>query len=192
MPTSTHTRRISDESPFPVPPGRVVARTAETARRHRELPPRPEALEGRALLSLSPHLSSTSTRPAWGRPPTASRPSATPPSSSPTTASTARSSGRPTVRRPATSLVKDINPGAASSNIHGMTDLNGLLLFFADDGIHGEELWRSDGTTDGTHLVDDINPRPGKLRPPTPCPPRSCRARCSSMPTTACTATSSG
>src|SRR6478735_1790591 len=45
-----------------------------------------------------------------------------------------------------TRIVRDINPGPASSNIHGMTALDGLLLFFADDGKHGEELWRSDGT----------------------------------------------
>jgi ELWxxDGT repeat protein len=31
-------------------------------------------------------------------------------------------------------------------------------LFVADDGVHGSELWFTDGTTGGTHLVEDINP----------------------------------
>ena len=33
----------------------------------------------------------------------------------------------------------------------------GELLFFThDDGIHGEELWVTDGTPEGTRLVKDI------------------------------------
>src|SRR5262249_39389838 len=58
--------------------------------------------------------------------------------------------------------------GPASSHIHDMTALNGLLLFFADDGKHGEELWRSDGTGDGTYLVADINPGTGNAAPAVP------------------------
>jgi ELWxxDGT repeat protein/VCBS repeat-containing protein len=41
-----------------------------------------------------------------------------------------------------------------------MTVYNGLLYFGANDGVHGVELWQSDGTTAGTSLVQDINPGP--------------------------------
>jgi len=34
----------------------------------------------------------------------------------------------------------------------------GKLLFYANDCVHGDELWRSDGYKNGTMLVRDINP----------------------------------
>jgi ELWxxDGT repeat protein len=37
-------------------------------------------------------------------------------------------------------------------------DLNGTALFVANDGTTGRELWRSDGTLEGTLLVKDIHP----------------------------------
>ena len=55
-------------------------------------------------------------------------------------------------------LVSDINPGANGSNPGEFTTLNGTMLFVADDGTHGFELWRTDGTAGGTAMVKDINP----------------------------------
>jgi ELWxxDGT repeat protein len=36
--------------------------------------------------------------------------------------------------------------------------LDGVVYFAANDGIHGDELWRSDGTAAGTYMVKDIEP----------------------------------
>ncbi len=43
----------------------------------------------------------------------------------------------------------------------GMTAVGNTLFFTADDGTHGLELWRSDGTRSGTVLVKDIAPEGG-------------------------------
>jgi len=39
-----------------------------------------------------------------------------------------------------------------------LTSVHDTLFFVLFDGIHGEELWRSDGTNSGTTLVKDVNP----------------------------------
>ena len=57
-------------------------------------------------------------------------------------------------------LVKDINPTGAS-NPRDFIDVDGTLYFTANDGIHGRELWKSDGTQLGTTLVKDIRPGAG-------------------------------
>ena len=69
-----------------------------------------------------------------------------------------------------TAMVKDINPsGDAFGDVNfppdgfqrrkgEMIDIGGAVVFLADDGSHGEELWISDGTSAGTHLVADVRP----------------------------------
>ncbi|HEY2290333.1 MAG TPA: ELWxxDGT repeat protein, partial [Thermoanaerobaculia bacterium] len=74
-----------------------------------------------------------------------------------------------------TILLKDINPGAASSlDLNSVSIsyvpspanvLGGKLYFIADDGVHGRELWRTDGTPAGTALFMDLDPGAGSGDP---------------------------
>ena len=63
-----------------------------------------------------------------------------------------------------TRLVRDIAPGTASGMDgrpraeQSLMDANGIAYFTASDGRTGHELWRSDGTAEGTVLVRDIRP----------------------------------
>ncbi|PSR52757.1 hypothetical protein AHMF7605_04085 [Adhaeribacter arboris] len=70
--------------------------------------------------------------------------------------------------------IADINPGPATSTFNSISSIyysyapivssytifNNYLYFSANDGSHGTELWRTDGTTSGTSLVSDVNQGP--------------------------------
>ena len=55
-----------------------------------------------------------------------------------------------------TVLVKDIFPGAMSSNPVGFYEFNDELFFQATDSASGAELWKTDGSSPGTLQVKDI------------------------------------
>jgi ELWxxDGT repeat protein len=68
-----------------------------------------------------------------------------------------------------TTLLRDLQPGAESSireearsegrpGLTAIVPLGAGAVFAADDGIHGEELWVTDGTSDGTRLLADLHP----------------------------------
>jgi ELWxxDGT repeat protein len=62
-----------------------------------------------------------------------------------------------------TVMVKDINPGSqssmfSSSDTQPLTAIDNILYFYANDGVNGRELWRSDGTDAGTFMIKDIYP----------------------------------
>ncbi|RPH80268.1 MAG: hypothetical protein EHM77_05145, partial [Planctomycetaceae bacterium] len=50
-------------------------------------------------------------------------------------------------------LLKDINVGSGDSGPISLTNVNGTLYFRAVDGVAGSELWKSDGTAEGTVRV---------------------------------------
>jgi ELWxxDGT repeat protein len=67
-----------------------------------------------------------------------------------------------------TVLVRIVNPNGSAftgASPPQLLNVDGTLFFGADDGVHGMELWRSDGTAEGTFLVKDINPGPGSSTP---------------------------
>lgn len=68
-----------------------------------------------------------------------------------------------------TRLIKDISPGSASGvfsfNAPFGLKLGPFFYFPANDGIHGTELWKTNGTPEGTALVADIRPGVGNSSP---------------------------
>ncbi|HSY51699.1 MAG TPA: ELWxxDGT repeat protein [Thermoanaerobaculia bacterium] len=62
-----------------------------------------------------------------------------------------------------THMVTDILPGAGGSLNNsffalGFTPFGNQVLFLANDGVHGREMWISDGTAAGTRMVRDFVP----------------------------------
>ncbi len=58
-----------------------------------------------------------------------------------------------------------LNPFSGATMAKSLADFNGTLLFQADDGTAGSELWKSDGTAAGTGQVADLVPGPNSSYP---------------------------
>jgi ELWxxDGT repeat protein len=56
-----------------------------------------------------------------------------------------------------TYMIKDINPGTASSNINDVTISGGKIYFSATDGAKVQGIWITDGTEQGTQPVTDLS-----------------------------------
>ena len=54
-------------------------------------------------------------------------------------------------------LVKDIN-NIADADMYEAVVIGNFAYFQAEDPVHGDELWKTDGTSLGTVLVKDIYP----------------------------------
>jgi ELWxxDGT repeat protein len=62
-------------------------------------------------------------------------------------------------------LLKDINTSGTPSEMYLIGSIGSTLYLTADDGTHGQELWKSDGTPTGTSLVKDIDDGPSGSQP---------------------------
>lgn len=49
-------------------------------------------------------------------------------------------------------------PAGLASRPSKITNAGGTAFFLADDGVHGNDLWKSDGTASGTQLVKEVFP----------------------------------
>ena len=54
--------------------------------------------------------------------------------------------------------------GFGGSSPQSFAELNGTLYFLANDGVHGQEVWMTDGTDPGTQLLVDVGPGSNGLR----------------------------
>jgi len=62
-------------------------------------------------------------------------------------------------------LLKNITSGSDGSSMDGFTTIDNIVYFYSSDGSNGSELWRTDGSTDGTYMVKDINSGSGSSYP---------------------------
>jgi len=62
--------------------------------------------------------------------------------------------------------INDLVPNIYMGSIDNVIDAIGDIFYFsAADGQHGYELWRTDGTFEGTYLLKDINKKPASSFP---------------------------
>ena len=62
-------------------------------------------------------------------------------------------------------LLDNVNPGTEGSSPELFTAVGGSVYFSADDGVTGRELWKTDGTAEGTVLVANITPGSANSNP---------------------------
>jgi ELWxxDGT repeat protein len=66
----------------------------------------------------------------------------------------------------APALLRDVNPNGSSIGVTGQLEIlgrsprDGDVIVMLDDGVHGYEPWRTDGTPAGTSLLLDLTPGP--------------------------------
>ena len=62
-------------------------------------------------------------------------------------------------------MVTPFPNSAPRAPLSDLTALGDGMLFTSDDGVHRDELWKSDGTDAGTGLLADIYPGNGSSKP---------------------------
>jgi ELWxxDGT repeat protein len=62
-------------------------------------------------------------------------------------------------------MIADLSPGTASSTFDWLHSCGNGVYFSVASNIHGKELWRSDGTSAGTLLAEDLVPGDGASSP---------------------------